>query len=184
MAGEMGHDVIEMTYGEDIDALDERGLGGVGLGNEEAPVTLFLGHGGHGQGTVYGADRTVQAQFADDQGVVQLGEDLAGGGHNAEGDGKIVGRAVFAEVGGGQVYCEAVLGKVESAVGDGGTDAFAAFAHGGAGQADNGEALEPVCDIDFDFDLFGIQTYNGTAAHFGEHWFLRWGITKRVYICI
>ena len=183
LPGEMGHDVAEMANGENGDALDEGGLRGVGLGNEEAQVALFLGHRGHGQGAVYGADRAVQAQFADDQGVVQIGEDLAGGGHDAEGDGQVVGGAFFAQVGGGQIYCEAVLGKVESAVGDGRTDAFAAFAHGGAGEADDGEPLEPVCDIDFDFDLFGIQSYNGTAAHFGEHWFLRWGITE-AWVCI
>ena len=116
---------------------------------------------------------------------LEFGEDLAGGGHDAEGDWQVVGGAFFAEVGRGQVYCQAVLGKVESAVGDSGTNAFAAFTDGGAGEADDGQPFEPVGDIDFDFDLFGIETYNGTAAHFGEHWDLRWGITRRrrIRIC-
>ena len=130
------------------------------------------------QGAVDVTHGAVQTQFADDERVVHCGQHLAGGGHDAEGDGQVVGGAFFAEVCGGQVDCEAVLGKVESAVGDCGTDAFAAFAHGGAGQADDGQPFEPIGDIDFDFDLFGIQTYNGTTAHFGEHSLLHWGMSE------
>ena len=166
---QMGHDFIEMRDRIDVDALDERGFGGVGLGYEQTPEAALLGHGRHRQRAVHGAHGTIQPQFTDDQCVIQFGQHLAGGGHDAERDWQIVGGALFAQVRRGQVDCQAVLGKEVAAVGDCGTHAFAALAHSCIGQADDGQPLQAACDVDFYIDLFGIQADYRATLHFGKH---------------
>ena len=133
LPGEMGDHITEVDDREYVDAFDQLGLGCVGLGHEHAPVTGLLGHRRHRQRAVYVAHRAIQTQFADHQRVFQIGQDLAGCGHDTERDGQIVCRAFFAQVGGRQIDGESMFGKEKAAVGDCGTNAFAALAYGGIG---------------------------------------------------
>ena len=111
------------------------------------------------------AYRPIQTEFADDERVVQVGQHLAGGRHDAEGDREVVSRALFAEVRRGQVDGQAVLGVEEAAVGDGGANPFPTFAHSGAGQSDNCKSFQSACNIYFDFDRFGVQADDRAASH-------------------
>ncbi len=59
--------------------------------------------------------------------------DLFAGQEDGHGDGQVVGRALFPEVGRGQVDPDAALGEGAAGVLDGGPDAFAGPLDGGIG---------------------------------------------------
>src|SRR5439155_26782967 len=89
------------------------------------------------------AQAPVQAQLAQEYGMVEVGVDLVGGGHDAKRDGQIVGGAFLAQVGWGEVDDDAGrAGHGAARVADGGAHALLGLVDGGLGQAhdlDEGE---------------------------------------------
>ncbi len=115
------HDQLaEGGYGEDVDASDEGCFGSILSGNVDALDIVVAGHGDHGKDACGVADCTVEAKLTQEDGACQVAMDVVGGGEYAEGYGQVVGRAFFAEVGGGEIdYDAGRLGNGAARVADG-----------------------------------------------------------------
>jgi hypothetical protein len=104
------------------------------------------------------AHLAIEREFAEEDALRDIGDDLSGGEHDADGDRQIVRRPLLAEVGGRQVDDHAVPGKLEAGVLDRGLDAVLRLLHGGIGQADDGEVEEAASgDVDLALDDFAVQ---------------------------
>ena len=159
----------QRVHGVDLHTVHQCRFLRVGAGHEDAAPAVLPRQVRQGQYAAHMAHGSVQTQLAHDKGVVQVGQELARGGEDAHGDGQVIGGTHLAQVGGGQVDGQAVVGEVEAAVGDGRTHAFAALAHGCVGQADNGDALQPAGDVDFHLYGQGIKADDGATVYFGKH---------------
>jgi hypothetical protein len=171
--------------GDDVDAGDDGGFGGIVGGENEAGFLLLAGEHGHGEGTLDGAHAAIEGEFAGDE-ILFVVEGFAVGGDGArtfedavdekesEGDGEFEGVAFLAEVGGGEVDDEATGGEAVAAVVEGGADAVDGFADGGVGEADDGGAgallhVDFLGVIDFDFAGEGVDALKDGGVDFGEH---------------
>ncbi len=159
--------------GIDVDALDHGGLGGVGGGKNQVGDALFAGHDGHRQHSRHGADAAVQAQFAHQQKLAQVGGfQRAIRAQNADGDGQIEARAFLFDVGGRQVDGD-VRGRNQVAgVLDGRADAVAALAHRGVGQAHGVEVIlvaDHATIVHLDINEVGVDSVNSRAVSLEEH---------------
>jgi len=113
-----------------------------------------------------GTNATVKRKFAEENEFVEtLAEKSSLTAENAERHRQIEGRAFFANIGGREIYGDALRrGKIERAIFQRGLDALAAFFHGVIGQADDGKfALTIRADVNFDFDEIGVNAVNGRA---------------------
>ena len=117
------------------------------------------------------AGGAIQRQLANEEAVLQLVQpDLLRGRQNAHGNGQVIGRPLFAQVGRGQVHGNTLVGrKIQPTVFDGGVHPVAAFAHGGVGQAHQGEVGVATDNVYFNLYQVGLQTDNRTANDFGQH---------------
>ncbi len=161
----------ERFHGVDVEPIDEGGLGRVGGGHEGALRAPVAGDGDHGQGPAHAAHLAVEGEFADEHGVAEAGLDLTAGDHDAGGDGQVVGGALLAQVGGGEVDDDAAVeGPGEGAVADGGAHALLRFLHGRVGQADDGGGgVLRARDVDLDVDHDAVETDDRAGLHFREH---------------
>jgi len=64
-------------------------------------IAPLLRHARHRQDAVDMAHAAIQTQFTQNQRVIQVARHLAGGGENANSDGQIIGRPLFAQIGRG-----------------------------------------------------------------------------------
>ena len=103
LAGEEADGLGEAGDGNDLDALDDGGLGGAFGGHEQSAKVLLIGRRhGHRQGALGRPRRAIQRQLADHGvAVEQLGGRLAAAQEDAQGDGQVEGRGVLGHVGGG-----------------------------------------------------------------------------------
>jgi len=99
VSGEAG----EALDGKDVDSGDQRSLTGIHGGHEGAHHPALPGQGHHGKHTVNRSNVAVEGEFPEEDGVVEFPHNLAAGGEDSHRDGQVVGRALFAEVGRGQV---------------------------------------------------------------------------------
>ena len=161
----------EGVHGVDLDAVHERGLGRVGRGHEGAARAPVPRHGDHGQGSADGAHLAVERQLAHEHGIVERGLHLPAGHEDARGDGQVVGGALLAQVGGGEVHGDAAVeGPGEGAVADGRAHALAGLLHGGVGQAhDRRRRILRARDVDLDVDHHAVEPGNRARPHPGEH---------------
>ena len=98
-----------------------------------------------------------------------LGQQLAGGDQQAQGDGQVEAAGVLAEVGGGQVDDGAAGVAVVAEVGQGALDAVDALLDGHFRQADQDRLGQPGRGIHFHLDGHGVDADQGEGVQLGEH---------------
>src|SRR5271157_4336991 len=98
-------------------ALYHRGFVPVLIRNEDVGEPLFLGEERHGENAPYAFDPPIKGKLSGYQVVVKppAAEDSHGGKH-ADGNGKIVGRTLFAHIRGRQVHYDPVIGEFETRI--------------------------------------------------------------------
>ena len=80
--------LAEVADGDDLEALDGGGFGGVVGGDQDAHFAIGLGAERDGEHAFDGTHSAGQAEFTDHDEVIELiGEELFAGGQNANGDG-------------------------------------------------------------------------------------------------
>ncbi len=104
------------------------------------------------------AQASVQGEFSQENGALGQRVYLPGTEQHADGDGQVVGRALFFEVGGGQVHRDASQREFAVAVAEGSAHSFFGFLDRGVGKADDVECGESGGDIHFDLDHKSVQT--------------------------
>ena len=124
--------------GNDLDPLGKGGFRGVIGRDEQAGEPGAFGRQRHGQSTADRPKLTGQGQLAEERGVLHAGEGkLPSRGQNTHQNGKVVDRADFLAIGGGQIDGDAGHREVKATGLDGGTDAFPGFLYCGVGKADD-----------------------------------------------
>jgi hypothetical protein len=131
--GEERDDSGERFGAQHIHPVHHAGFGHVGFGNDDTLYLRAPGAGGNAQRTSDGPHISLESQLAHDHVVVETRQraasarlsgafQLVGGSEDAECDGEVKGRALFSDVGGGEIDGDALEGKLEARVGDGGVD--------------------------------------------------------------
>ena len=162
-------EVAQRLGGEHADALDEGSLRRVDARDDGAAVARVARGADHRQHAVGVAQQPLQREFAQQHRAAQVRFDLAAAGEDADCDGQVVGGALLAEVGGGEVHGDALHGELAAGVADGGADALARFLHGGVGQADDGEGGQAGGDVDLHVDDGAVEADDCAGVDFGEH---------------
>ena len=166
-AEEMADQGGQGRHGNDPDALDQGGLGSVGGGNIDYGKALIPGYGDHGQDAVGVAQAAVEGKLAEEKGGFGRQVDLAGAEQDADGDGEVVGRAGFFQVGGGQVDGDAAHREFAAAVAEGGAHPFPGFLDRRIGQADNVESGQAGSYVHFHLNDEPVQADYGAGLTFG-----------------
>jgi hypothetical protein len=166
-------DLEEGVDGIDVDAIDDGGFAGIGFGDDEVFDAALAGGYGDGEHAGDGAEGAVEAEFTDEEEVVEVAElECSVGTEDADGHGEVEAGAFFLDVGGGEVDGDVGGGEVETGVADGGADAVAGFADGGVGKADGVEVVLLGLhggEVDFDVDDAGVDAVDGGAEGFEEN---------------
>ena len=165
----MFHRLPDIRYGKDADPLHHRRFMAVGLGDDDLAEAVVPGRQHHGQHAADGLDRPVEGKLADDDGIRQRSLNLSRGRQQADGDGQVVGRALLAQVGGGQVHGDALHGVGIAAVFNGGVHPLLGFLDARVGQPDHGVAGQPVIDVHFHGDDDALHAEEAAAVNLGQH---------------
>ena len=121
----------------DLQSFDHRGFGDIGVRKQNAAESGRPRGQSHGESTPNGAQISLEPDLAQHHVLLEaLFRELAAGHQNAERDGQVEGRAVFANVGRGQVDGDATERKTKARVDQGRTDAFPALLYRAVRQAD------------------------------------------------
>jgi hypothetical protein len=87
-----------------------------------------------------------------------------------DGDGDVVGAAVLAQIGGGQVHHDLARGHLDAGVLERAPDPGAPLLHPGVGQADDLEARQAGGDVDLDVDGGGLDAGDGAERTRESTW--------------
>ena len=169
-AGEELRHAVERRHAEHVDAVDERGLGGVLLGHDQprvagAPRTVC-----HRDRAVDRAQRAAQRELAADRvrGEV-VPRQLVARGEHGDGQREVEARPRLAQVRGREVGGEPLERELEPRVEHRRAHALAGLAHGAVGQSDDGERREAAAEVDLDRDLPGGDSLDGECGDAREH---------------
>lgn len=152
-----------------VHARDDRRLVRVLFGQQERLDASVARPDGDGQRALDRAHATVERKLSDGEHVRQAFEfaEIAVRAEDAERDGEVEARALFAHVGGREVDRRLVEREEEAAVVDGGADALARLANGGIGQTDDGDGRRTIDlvsrgrEIDLNIDEIGVDAVDG-----------------------
>ena len=125
--------------------------------------------------------RAVEAELAEEPDTVdRAGPQLAGRHQQGDGDRQVETGAALADARRRQVDRHPLERPVEPARQDGGPDPVPGLPAGGIGQADDGEAGQPVGDVDLDGDRAALDAEQRGGPNGGEHGvLLRTGCDQR-----
>ncbi len=154
----------------DLETGDDRCLGQVGLGHEQRGTPGGAGGKGHGKSTPDRPQISLEADLADHERVGQpLAGKLPAGDEDAQRDGQVEGRAVLADVGGGQIDSDAAERELKAGVGQGRADPFPALLDRSVGQPNGGEGGQAAGDVDLDVHGVRVDSQQGGGTNAGEH---------------
>ena len=138
---------------DDVDPVDEGGLGGVDGGDEHGADAAVAGQADHRQDPLEVAQGAVQRELAEEDDLRGIGGDLLRGEQDADRDREVVRRPGLADHGRCQVHGDPAGRKALTAISDGRADALASLLHGCVRQAHDIELDQPLTgNIDFDLD--------------------------------
>ena len=171
LAGEESDGLGEAGDGEDVEPLDDGGLGGVGGGDEQAVAALGDGLERHGEDALEGPGLAGECELADDgEGAGPVEGDLPAAQEQPQGDGQVEAAGVLLEVGRGKVDDDPVDRAAISRVDDRALDPVRALADGGLRQSDqHGLGLRGERDVDLDFHRCRIDSDERVRGELGEH---------------
>jgi len=102
-AEEMRREARQRRHRVYLDARDEGCLDGVRRGHEGALLPVLARESDHRQDAVDAAQFAIEREFADENGVFEVRDELAAGSEKADGDGEVVRRAFLAQVSRGRI---------------------------------------------------------------------------------
>ena len=105
-------------------------------------------------------DSAVERKLADDDGVAEW-RDLLAGGEDAQGDRKVVVRPSLGEVRRCEVHRDRPIGKTDPGRGDRGPNPVFGLPHGGVGETGELECLALTPDMGFDPDRSRLTSHEG-----------------------
>jgi hypothetical protein len=118
------------------------------------------------------AQRAVETEFTDERPTGHdLGRKLFAGDEHSDGDGQVESRADLADGGGSEIHRGASIGPLEPGGEQRGAHTIASLATRRIGQADDGEAGQPVGDMDLDGDRHSVDPRQRGRRDGGEHRF-------------
>ena len=163
--------LAQILHRNDLQALDDRGLGGVFRRHKHADLAFGLGAQRDRQNALARTHRAGQREFAHDDEIVKLvGFDLFAGGQHADGDGQVEARPFLFHVGGREVDGGAPHRKFETGIGERGGDAVARFLHRGIRQADDDDQGVAVTGVDLDFDRIRFNAIERGGTDLCKAW--------------
>ena len=155
--------------GNDLDALDGRGLERARGGQHDLLEAGVAGRERQTQRAPHGANLSTQAELADEDAAGRARRARPAEPQQAEGHRKVERRAAFPEVGRGEVDGDGPRRDREARVAQGGPDAIARLAHSGVGEADDGESRQAVGRVDLDVEHARLDAERGGGMNPGEH---------------
>ena len=162
--GEMADDAGEIGGTVDFEVVDDCGFGCIGCGEYHAFEAEAARFYRHGQDASDWQQAAVERQFAHYQVFVEVCRCyLFGAGEDAYRYGKVVGRTLFAHVGGGEVDDDVAAGQVVACLFKGRFDALVALFDGCVGEADDA-ILEAFAYRYFDCYGNGVNAFDGGAV--------------------
>ena len=169
-AGEEFVGFAKIFHPVDLDALHDRGLGGIRGGENDGFLATRAGLDGDRQSAFDGADFSGEGEFADDKATLEARKFGAFGGSNhPHSNREIETRTLFFNIGRGEVDGRALAGPTQAAVRDGGGDAVLALADGGVGQADDNHDGVARAGVHLDLHFNGFNALNGGGENAGKH---------------
>lgn len=87
----------------------------------------------------------------------------------SDGDGKVVGGTLFAQIAGGKIDGDPLEGKEQSRILDGRPHALATLVHGGIGESHDHKEGTPVRNIHLNLDGDAVETENRAGGNLGKH---------------
>jgi hypothetical protein len=169
IAAQVADELRQRFNRNDPDTLNERGLAGIDLGHDDGGDVFIVGQADQGQDSVGVAQGAVERKLSEEHHPGKVGAKLPGAEHDTHGDGQVVGRAGFLEVGGGQIDDDTFHGEGTAGVTDSGADALFSFGDSRVRQPDDEEIGEAGRDIDFHLHQGAFQPDDGAGCDFGEH---------------
>ena len=157
--------------GMDVDAVHDRGLGGVRGRHHRRPQALPPRHQHHRQHARHRPQRPVERELAHEQHVGQApGIHGAVRGQEADGGGKVVGRPHLAQAGGGHADRDAAVPlELVTAVAQGGPDASLALLDRGVGEAEHRELRKPGGSVRLHPHEVGLDPEHGRRQRRRQH---------------
>jgi hypothetical protein len=153
-----------------LQPLDHRGLGHVGLGQENRLVAGSPRGQGHGERAAHRTQAALETDLAQDHLLSQpLLRQLPAGDQDAQRDGKVERRSVLADIGWREVDGDPFEGEGKTGVGERGTDPLPAFLHRTLRQPDCRERRQTTGDVHFDVYRIRIDTQYRRGLNSGEH---------------
>ncbi len=169
VAAQVADELRQAGHGQDVHPADERRLSEVRLRHEDLLAALLAGQRDHRKDAVGVAHQPVERELAQEEGARDVGRGLPGGEDDAHGDGQVVGRPLLANVGGGQVDRDALLGELEPGVADGGAHPLLRLLDRRVGQADDVEGGHAGGDVHLHLDQGPVEAHHGAAIHLRQH---------------
>ncbi len=163
--------VVEAVDGVNLDSIDHGRFRGIGSGEEEAFASPPFRFQRNGQGPLYGADFSVEGQFAHYAVRFEIRNPVVlGAGRHGESDGKIEGRPLLSQVGGCQVDGVHPDFLLESRGPHRRMDPFPRFPDRGIGQShDHGPRVFRLPGVHFHLNLDGVHTLESGTVELGNH---------------
>jgi hypothetical protein len=148
----------ERNARDDLDAIHQRGLGGVLGGHEHMLITQVSEATDGDENTVYVTDRPVERQLTEKRAARR--RDLAVAcQRDRHGDGKVEAAAFLAQLGGREVDGQPGAGILETAVLDGRPNPLSGFLDRRRGEADQEEPrVAAATDVSLHLNPAGLQT--------------------------
>ncbi len=159
----------ERAHAIDVEIVDHRSFGCVGLRNNHPFHVHGTRHYRHREHTFDGQQRAVERQFPHYKVFAQVrGVDLPVGREHTQRYREVVGRAFLTDIGRRHVDHHFFTWEFIPALAYSRDNAFGALFHCRVGQPDHDE-LYAVSGKDFDGDWYGVNPLQGCAAGFYEH---------------
>ena len=131
---------------------------------------LAVGRAQHRQHPAHGAQRTVEAELAEEQRAPQLVRvELDACPRDRDRDGQVEGGAHFGHAGGCEVHGHAAGREREARLAERGADAIAALVHDAVGLADDVERRQPRARLDLDGNPHAVDHVERGAERAHEH---------------
>src|SRR6185295_2164876 len=153
----------------DLQSFDYGRLGDIGVRNQNAAETGRPRGQSHRESTPHGPQISFEPDLAQHHVLLEaVFRELTAGHQNAERDGQVEGRAVFANVGGSKVDGDPAEGKTKARVYQGRTHSFPALLYGAVRQPDCRERGQSVGYVHLNIHRIGIDAEYGGGTDSGE----------------
>jgi hypothetical protein len=166
---QMGHQCRQAFHRDYLQPFHQGSLGGIGGGDTGNIEALLPGQGHHGKDARCVPQAPIQGKLPQKDPARDIGLYLFRGQEDPQGHRQVVGGALLANVGRGQVDGNAPIGEDAARVPDSRPDPFPRFLDGGIRQAYDGEGGEAGGYVHLCLHQHALQAHHGTGENLGQH---------------